>query len=141
MTIYAICVTGGSEDGRSMPRLGDVGRSDSGEVEMTEFERPGPSSEETAGTRAGEAALTVQLLHDCILARSPASVQVLQVAMVKPIRLLQQEHMHACASDTKHDLLVTAYKVCITCVMTCNEKESCALPAKLQNRGPHALSA
>ena len=52
--------TGGSEDGRSMPRLGDVGRSDSGEVEMTEFERPGPSSEETAGTRAGEASLTVK---------------------------------------------------------------------------------
>ena len=45
--------TGGSEDGRSMPRLGDVGRSDSGEVEMTDFQRPGPSSEEPAGTQAG----------------------------------------------------------------------------------------
>lgn len=47
-------VAGRSEDGRSTPRLGDVGRSDSGEVEMTEFERAGPSSQEPAGTRAGE---------------------------------------------------------------------------------------
>ena len=45
---------GSSEDGRGVRRLlGDVGRSDSGEVEMTDFQRAGPSSEEQAGTRAG----------------------------------------------------------------------------------------
>lgn len=60
-------VTGGSEDGRSLPRLGDVGRSDSGEVEMTDFQRPGPSSEEPAGTQAGGMLLHYSLTAVCLL--------------------------------------------------------------------------
>lgn len=53
--ISLVRAAGSSEDGRGMPRLaGDMGRTDSGEVEMTDFQRAGPSSEELAGTRAGE---------------------------------------------------------------------------------------
>ena len=60
---------GHSDDERMHLRgraLSDVGRSDSGEVEMTEFERPGlprhPSAsglDEQAGTRAGTKAESV----------------------------------------------------------------------------------
>ena len=53
------CV-GHSDDERGHFRGSDVGRSDSGEVEMTEFDRPGmhrdasaSTQDEQAGTRAG----------------------------------------------------------------------------------------
>lgn len=55
------CPAGHSDDERGHFRGSDVGRSDSGEVEMTEFDRPGmPRNssasmlEEQAGTRAGD---------------------------------------------------------------------------------------
>lgn len=57
---YCCWHAGHSDDERGLFRGSDVGRSDSGEVEMTEFDRPGmPRTtsasmlDEPAGTRAG----------------------------------------------------------------------------------------
>ena len=74
ITMYISCLAGHSDDERGHFRGGDVGRSDSGEVEMTEFDRPGMARnssasmlEEQAGTRAGTSRSDLSVIIQSLL--------------------------------------------------------------------------